>query len=313
MKGPKWYGYIYPKNLEIIGARKLLTRDIIESVAFTVDEAGDTAFATGYGITLKEDANAGLHYVLALLNSDLLDFVLKQVNSLLRGGYVRVFTQYLEPLPIRRIHFTTPPAERQPLAALGIAEAAEWIDNAEKTSAESASFSAFSDSNLGRWLDQRLSAEPEQSDVVHDLLAHLAEQMIEMHQQKQQRVAAFWSDLETACESPDTFDTLRNKGKWEASLWKDPACQPYVDRESRSTRHLDESLGWDLPCYEAFAGLLVGRMAVTPALVAVYRAHHEAYKSLAARIASTDALIDQIVYRLYGLTDEEIAVVEGRD
>ena len=30
------------------------------------------------------------------------------------------------------------------------------------------------------------------------------------------------------------------------------------------------------------------------------------------RIASTDALIDQIVYRLYGLTEEEIAVVEGK-
>ena len=26
----------------------------------------------------------------------------------------------------------------------------------------------------------------------------------------------------------------------------------------------------------------------------------------------TDELIDQIVYRLYGLTEEEIAIVEGR-
>ena len=30
------------------------------------------------------------------------------------------------------------------------------------------------------------------------------------------------------------------------------------------------------------------------------------------RLAKTDALIDQVVYRLYGLTEEEIAVVEGR-
>ena len=30
------------------------------------------------------------------------------------------------------------------------------------------------------------------------------------------------------------------------------------------------------------------------------------------RIGRTDALIDQVVYRLYGLTEEEIAVVEGR-
>ena len=30
------------------------------------------------------------------------------------------------------------------------------------------------------------------------------------------------------------------------------------------------------------------------------------------RLARTDALIDQVVYRLYGLTEEEIRVVEGR-
>ena len=32
---------------------------------------------------------------------------------------------------------------------------------------------------------------------------------------------------------------------------------------------------------------------------------------LKAKIAATDRLIDQIVYRLYGLTDKEIQVVEG--
>ncbi len=33
---------------------------------------------------------------------------------------------------------------------------------------------------------------------------------------------------------------------------------------------------------------------------------------LKARLAATDRLIDQVVYWLYGLTEEEIAVVEGR-
>ena len=32
---------------------------------------------------------------------------------------------------------------------------------------------------------------------------------------------------------------------------------------------------------------------------------------LKARIKATDALIDEIVYRLYGLTEEEIEVVKG--
>jgi hypothetical protein len=52
-------------------------------------------------------------------------------------------------------------------------------------------FRAFRDSDLGRWLDARLSAEPEQADVVHDLLAHLAGRMIEMHKEKQAEVRGF--------------------------------------------------------------------------------------------------------------------------
>jgi hypothetical protein len=44
-------------------------------------------------------------------------------------------------------------------------------------------------------------------------------------------------------------------------------------------------------------------------MVEVYRAHHAGYKALVERI--TDRLIDQVVYRLYGLTEDEVAVVEG--
>jgi hypothetical protein len=50
---------------------------------------------------------------------------------------------------------------------------------------------------------------------------------------------------------------------------------------------------------------------VTPALGRVYAQHAPAYQALVDRIAATDDLIDQVVYRLYGLTEEEIAVVEG--
>jgi len=34
---------------------------------------------------------------------------------------------------------------------------------------------------------------------------------------------------------------------------------------------------------------------------------------LRERIRQTDGLIDAVVYRLYGLTDEEIAIVEGKE
>jgi len=53
-----------------------------------------------------------------------------------------------------------------------------------------------------------------------------------------------------------------------------------------------------------------------------HRTHHDTLKNwydssvaklkpLMEKIDATDALIDQIVYKLYGLTEEEIRIVEG--
>jgi hypothetical protein len=41
---------------------------------------------------------------------------------------------------------------------------------------------------------------------------------------------------------------------------------------------------------------------------------HEKHGRVEIRLlAKTDALIDAVVYRLYGLTEEEIGVVEGKE
>jgi hypothetical protein len=56
----------------------------------------------------------------------------------------------------------------------------------------------------------------------------------------------------------------------------------------------------------------VGKRAVTPAVERVYAAHAPGYLALVNRITATDRLIDEVVYRLYGLTEEEIAVVEEK-
>jgi hypothetical protein len=110
---------------------------------------------------------------------------------------------------------------------------------------------------------------------------------------------------------PDTYDVLRNKGKWEATLWKSESCRPFVDEESRSTRHLDESLGWNEEALKAFVKALLRSVPNLSDLVRVYRKYHASYYELVGRISKTDYLIDQIVYQLYGLTEAEIAIVEG--
>ena len=60
------------------------------------------------------------------------------------------------------------------------------------------------------------------------------------------------------------------------------------------------------------------RLRVDPAgrafqerLAREYGASLDRLLPLKARLAATDRLIDLVVYRLYGLTEEEVAVVEG--
>jgi len=151
----------------------------------------------------------------------------------------------------------------------------------------------------------------ERSDIVHDFLAFLAEQMTELHKAKREQIEAFWTDLEGVVDD-DVLKKLR-KGKQEKTLHtRCEACQPFVDEASGSSKTLDESLAWNEDAFKQFAKLLAGRIANLNDLVTVYCNHAPAFQTLMDNIARTDDLIDQIVYKLYGLTDEEIAVVEGR-
>ena len=108
MRGTNWYAYVYPKNIDVMRHPKILVPDIADRASFALDEGGDYAFTSGYGITLRSDVRESPKYVLALLNSTPLDTYLKSISTTMRGGFFRYFTQFIERLPIRRIDFTKP-------------------------------------------------------------------------------------------------------------------------------------------------------------------------------------------------------------
>ena len=100
MKGTQWYGFIYPKNLELMSSPKLLVPDIADRASFALDETGNYAFASGYGITLRPDCGLSLKFILGIANSRTLEFYWRQISTPLRGGFFRYFTQFIEQLPI---------------------------------------------------------------------------------------------------------------------------------------------------------------------------------------------------------------------
>jgi hypothetical protein len=108
MKGNNWYGYVYPKNIEVMHSKKILVPDIADRAAFSIDEKGSYTFTSGYGIILNENVLLSEKYILGLLNSKLLFYFLTNISTTMRGGFFRYFSQYLEQLPIKSIDVSSP-------------------------------------------------------------------------------------------------------------------------------------------------------------------------------------------------------------
>jgi hypothetical protein len=192
-----------------------------------------------------------------------------------------IFPETIRNLPIRRISFTTPANRRSAL----VNEAMELYQ----------SFTQNIDPQpLFAFIDTRLSAQPEESDVIHDLLAFLAEQMMDMNKAKNAENTAFLNFVEN--EIGSSVEMLSNK----------TMIQEYYKND-----------------FTKFVDVLVkNKSKIKEGYNPKSRAHHDTLKDwydssvaklnpLMAKINATDALIDQIVYKLNGLTEEEIRIVEG--
>lgn len=108
MSHDKWHAYVYPKNLLLFQKPKLVLSVISKISRFTLDNNG--IYFTGggngpyYGIVITEEYS--IKYILALLNSHLLDFFLHKISSPFRGGYWSYGKRFIEQLPIRQINFS---------------------------------------------------------------------------------------------------------------------------------------------------------------------------------------------------------------
>ncbi|MBC7265208.1 MAG: Eco57I restriction-modification methylase domain-containing protein, partial [Chloroflexi bacterium] len=255
-------------------------------------------------LALKSTTDVSLNYILGLLNSRLCQHTYHSYAKQLGGGIYDYYPKNLSKVPIRRIAFTTPEEERRALveegkglveaaltpalAALGRPLSQTWE---RRTGGEG--YAAFLASPLGRWLDARLTADPEQADVVHDLLAYLAEQMIEMHKEKQDEARGFldWLAGYTGLPIEDWRLKTNLRGYYQHD-WAE--MQRLLDANRRQIKKVD----------------VVGREA-SERIKGEWEVSTAKLRPLLARIAATDRLIDLIVYRLYGLTEGEVAVVEG--
>jgi hypothetical protein len=132
------------------------------------------------------------------------------------------------------------------------------------------------------------------TDVVHDFLAFLAERMMAMKQEKRTTAKQFLTDLKDFHNIDSR--TLNPKTKLD-EFWKLEALDLFAHLH-KNARRLEEQ---KVRLSEKDEDKIRSRFVMAK----------ETLLPLETQIAFTDQLIDQIVYRLYGLTDEEIVLVES--
>src|SRR6266699_3390112 len=301
--GEEWINYgewlAAPREPRFFRDKHILVNQIVDWTTRRI-KAGITdeeLYNTQNAFNLLPSSSVCLEYIITLLNSALMNFAHeKMFLDEAKMRFQKVLIKDARKFPIRRITFTLSSEQR-----------AHYLEKARNL------YIYCLDKNdqacVTGFVEHHLSKQPEESDVVHDLLAFLAEEMIRLNKEKREAQKEFLGWLITTLkilpdrdgrkgievltgkskitdypgdyqkgESPLAFEELldillRNKGRLGVSL----SDGGLVERIK--TRY-EESLGRVLPVKE--------------------------------RLAKTDALIDAVVYRLYGLTEEEIGVVEGK-
>jgi len=249
----------------------------------------------------QEHKRYDLQYVQALLNGRFLQRYLRLYIAPRFGDlYTETKIKHLDLLPIHSISFTTPKTEREAL-----------VEDLKKkyTDSRLAELLALVDECLPIDKQGNFVTEKGKSDVVHDILAYLAEQMIELNKKKEKEAKGFIEWLESQLKTKP--DEKRNVG-FEVLTGK-TQIKDYLGDYQRGEEHLPFEELWKIleKNKNRIQTNLKSREFFESSKIE-YEKSLSKLLPLKEKLRRTDWLIDQIVYKLYDLTEEEIGIVEGQ-
>ena len=268
-----------PGTSERFETEKLIVSRMSEQLSATFDS---DEYYVKDALLVHANSDYKLNFICALINSNLLNSYYSSVFTT-----VDLHRNELLKLPIRKIEFATPTDRRQQSLENAIALYEQYQSDRQITP-------------ILNQVNHHLNQQPEEADVIHDLLAYLAEQMIELNKQKQTEIKGFLQWLERFIGCP--VDTLANKSKIQNYLGDYYKNMPHV-----SFDELIEVLKKNSK-----------KIKIDPVARKEQQALEKEYQDslntllpIKDQLTRCDQLIDAIVYRLYGLTEAEIAIVEG--
>ena len=268
---------------------KIISRQTSDSIQASVDYQ---QFITSKSIhtTIVKNANYSAWYIISILNSKLLTYIYRCQTGEKGRTFAQVKLYDLRLLPIRKISFKTLPEKRQ-----------EYLENTINL------YQQFQINDkpdiLLNQIDHHLNQQPSETDVIHDLLAYLAEQMIELNQQKQTETKGFLTWLERLIGTE--IDNLTNKSKIQNYLG-----DYYKQKQADNHLTFDELIGI-LKKNQKKLKIDPTARKEQETLAKEYQSSLNTLLPIKKQLKQCDWLIDEIVYRLYGLTEEEKAIIQG--
>ena len=229
-------------------------------------------------------------FLLTLLNSNVFKFYYANKLVTNRDSTPQLKKIHLDSFPIRRITFASPEDRRKVL-----------VDQARQ-------HYEVNPSSVVAFVEERLSAQPEESDVVHDLLAFLAEQMIDLNKHNQSAQRRFLAWLEGILKI--SSDRQGNTGL-DSLTGKSRLCNYLGDYQNDEPELSYEELEDILFKNRSRLGIGLSDTRFTTRLRIEYDKSLALLLPIKEQLARIDKLIDQVVYKLYSLTEDEIAIVEG--
>jgi hypothetical protein len=285
--GKLWYELWNQRSMSHQSHLKLVVQENSVRCEFVYDTGEYFYLDTCCGISLSSQSPLSYFYLLALLNSSLIDFSFRKITVPKAGGHFIHKPMYLQQISLRIINFTTPTKERKQLLEKGRKLYQDYL-----MSHGMGKLLALVAECLPHKADGSLDTEHEKSDVVHDLLAFLAEEMTRLNKEKQSKIKGFLTWLEKEILK-DSVEDQRNKTRIKD--FHNGTLEDLLDV-------LKKNKVVPYPCPSNIRDTIANEFSAAVNALTPIKAH----------IKATDDLIDQIVYKLYGLSDAEIAIVEGQ-
>jgi hypothetical protein len=316
-----WWAYNYPKNIEKQLKPRLLIAGTAPELRVSSDFDGQVVQDDRRVFAISVDDQAELGFLLALLNSNVCGYVFKRIARPKSGGFFDIEKQFIAPLPIpdatpeQRADIGHRARELQELHTLRrdtIAKLDQRLHSAQTTPVSPAPKEDWLWSDIGTAATWKQSPAAPAGLSARELTAWAKSRHAMALQDRCDTLDAMLqpgSSLMVTNTNTNDELALHIAGREALRLYDKPDT-PFLAAQWRHALR-------DLNVTEAFDGkkllklLLTLRTTTEPPLKTRILALDQEITQLDQTIAERESALNAITYQLYGLTPEEIAMVEG--